>query len=143
MEEKKMQKTKLGVSIGLVGAATYFFGMFSGYLALILLAGYILIAEENEWLRRNAVKAVVLSVSFSLLSLFIGFLPDAFSLIDDACEIFHGSFRAYYVISSIAVFLQHILSLAKDILFLILGIKALKLGSIKIPFIDNVIQKYM
>ena len=55
-----MQKTKLGISVGLLGAAIYFTGLFSGYLVAVLLAGYVLMFEENEWLRKNAVKAVAL-----------------------------------------------------------------------------------
>ncbi len=45
-----MQKTKLGVSVALMGAALYFLGLFSGYVALIILAGYVLLMEENVWL---------------------------------------------------------------------------------------------
>ena len=44
-----MQKTKLGISVGLLGAAIYFMGLFGGYLVAVLLAGYILMFEENEW----------------------------------------------------------------------------------------------
>ena len=51
-----MQKTRLGISVGLLGAAIYFMGLFSGYLLAVLLAGYVLLFEENSWLRKNAVK---------------------------------------------------------------------------------------
>lgn len=36
-----MQKTRLGISVGLLGAAIYFMGLFSGYLLAVLLAGYV------------------------------------------------------------------------------------------------------
>ena len=57
-----MQKTKLGISVGLLGAAIYFTSLFSGYLVPVILTGYVLLFEENDWLRKNAVKAVALSV---------------------------------------------------------------------------------
>ena len=59
-----MQKTRLGISVGLLGAATYFAGLFSGLLAALLLAGYVLMFEENEWLRRSVVKAITLTILF-------------------------------------------------------------------------------
>ena len=60
MEEESMQKTKIGMTVGLLGAAIYFIGLFSGYLTVVLLIGYVLLFEENEWLRKSAVKAVAL-----------------------------------------------------------------------------------
>ena len=42
-------KTKLGVSVGILGAATYFLGLFSGYTVLALVVGYILLCEQDSW----------------------------------------------------------------------------------------------
>ena len=53
-----MNKTKLGITTGLLAALAYFTGCFSGYLLLFLVAGYVLLKEEDEWLRKNVVKAV-------------------------------------------------------------------------------------
>lgn len=53
-----MEKTKLGVSIGLLGAGIFAAALFGGYVATIVLAGYVLLMETNEWLRRAAVKAL-------------------------------------------------------------------------------------
>ena len=39
-------KTKLGISLGLLGAALYFMGLM-GITPLVLLAGYVLLFEEN------------------------------------------------------------------------------------------------
>ena len=41
-------KSKLGVSVGLVGAALYFAGLFGGMLLLLVLIGYVLLVEDNE-----------------------------------------------------------------------------------------------
>lgn len=37
-----MQKTKLGITVGLLGAIVYFAGIFGGYQTLILISGYVL-----------------------------------------------------------------------------------------------------
>ena len=69
-----MQKTKLGITVGALGAITFFAGFFGGYLAAIVLAGYALLFEENAWLKRSVVKAVVLMVFFSVtVSIFEAF----------------------------------------------------------------------
>ena len=54
-----MQKTRLGISVGMLGAAVYLTGLFSGYLVALLMAGYVLLCEENGWLKRSVIKAVV------------------------------------------------------------------------------------
>ena len=42
-----MQKTRLGITVGALGAITFFAGFFGGYLAAIVLAGYALLFEER------------------------------------------------------------------------------------------------
>ena len=44
-----MNKIKLGVSAGLAGAILYFLGAIS-IIPAVILAGYILLKEENDWL---------------------------------------------------------------------------------------------
>ena len=46
-EEFTMQKTRFGISVGLMGAAIYFVGLFGGYAAMLLLAGDVLLFGEN------------------------------------------------------------------------------------------------
>ena len=60
-----MQKTRLGISVGMLGATIYLSGLFGGYVAILLLAGYSLLFEENIWLKKSAVKAVALLLFFS------------------------------------------------------------------------------
>lgn len=87
-----MQKTRLGISVGLLGAAIYFMGLFSGYLLAVLLAGYVLLFEENSWLRKNAVKAMSVMAVFSLLITVLNLVPNAIGFINDVVSIFGGSF---------------------------------------------------
>ena len=53
-----MQKAKLGISVGLLGAAIYLTALSGSLLGLLVLAGYVLLVEDNQWLRLSAVKAV-------------------------------------------------------------------------------------
>ena len=44
----------------LLAAGIYFTGLFGGYLVAVLLTAYVLLVEDDEWLRRSSVKAVIL-----------------------------------------------------------------------------------
>lgn len=134
-------KAKLGISVGLLGAATYLVALFGGYTPLLLVVGYILIVEENIWLKKAGIKAVALCMFFSLISTVIGFIPDLVYLIDDLLNIFEESFTLYPVTRTIT-FLQSVLSLARTVLLLGLGITALNQGTIKFPFVDKLIDKH-
>lgn len=87
-----MQKTRLGISVGMLGAAVYLTGLFSGYLVAILIAGYVLLLEENGWLKRSVVKAVSLMVFFSFITVLINLIPDAMNCISYIASMFGGNF---------------------------------------------------
>lgn len=137
-----MQKSRLGISVGLLGAMVYFAGLINGLLLITILAGYILLAEDNEWLRRTSVKAVVLCVVFSFASIVVGFIPEAINVIDSFASIFGGSFSIPFI-SSLVNFVNDTIVFIKNILFVILGLKALNQGTIVISVIDKMINKYM
>lgn len=137
-----MQKTKLGVTVGALGAITYFAGFFSGYMVAILLAGYVLLFEENAWLKRSVVKAIVLLALFSVTIGIINLIPDAIGFIDKIANVFNGNF-SIAVVNRIVAVVVSALNILEKILFLGLGIKALNQGTIVIPFIDSKVSKYM
>ena len=135
-------KTRLGITAGLLGAAIYFTGIFSGYITIVLLAGYVLIFEENEWLRWSAVKAVALLVFFSLITLFVNLIPDIIEFVGNFVAVFGGSFKLGLIDRIIAVIVSAI-DIVKKILFAVLGLKALHQGSISTPRIDQLVDRHM
>lgn len=137
-----MQKTKLGISVGLLGAAIYFMGLFSGYLVAVVLAGYVLLFEENSWLRKSAVKAVSVMAVFSLLITVLNLVPNAISFVDNVVSIFGGSFYVAFLsnLNSAAV---AALNIIEKLLMIGLGVKALHQGTIAVPVVDKLINKYM
>ncbi len=137
-----MQKTKLGISVGLLGAALYFMGLFSGYMVAVLLAGYILLFEENEWLKKSAVKAISVMVVFSFLIAVINLIPNAINFIDYIFSIFGGSFYIAFISNLIGAVVTA-LEIIEKLLLLGLGLKALSQGTIAVPVVDKLINKYM
>lgn len=135
-----MQKTKLGISVGLLGAAAYFSGLFGGYVVAVLLAGYALLFEENKWLRRAVIKAVALLIFFSLITTLINLIPDGIGVVDNVFAVFHGSFKISFVTSIISM-LTSVIYFVEKVLFIGLGLKALTQGTIAVPIIDKLIEK--
>lgn len=138
-----MQKTKLGISVGLFGAIIYFASAFGGgYLVALLLCGYVLLVEENPWLRKTSVKAVLLLIMFSLVSVVLGLVPDIWETITNLLMAFN-KYPSSTFISGINSTISSAITIVKSVLFVILGLKALNQGAIKLPVIDKLIDKYM
>lgn len=136
-----MQKTRLGISVGLLGAAICLSGLFSGYIITILLAGYVLLFEENAWLKKTGIKVVALMFSFSILHAIVGLLPSGIGLIDSILNIFNESF-SIIIISKIVNLIKNALSLMETVVFILLGVKAFNQGTIRVPVVDNLVNKY-
>lgn len=137
-----MKKTKLGITVGALGAITYLAGFFSGYLVAIILAGYVLLFEENAWLKRSVVKAIVLMTFFSMLVAALNLIPDMIGFIASIATVFNGHFVIAKVNQIITMLISGI-NVVEKVLFLGLGFKALSQGTIVIPFIDTKVSKYM
>ena len=135
-----MQKTKFGVSIGIVGAALCFLGCIS-YIPAVLLAGYVLIFEENEWLKKTAVKMMIVTISFSLALVGVGLIQDIFGLLE-SCIGWIFPFRVG-IPFNLDEILSYIFSFLQDFILIVMGFKALSLGTIKSSFIDKIIDKHM
>ena len=137
-----MQKTKLGISVGLLGAAIYLTGLFGGFFASVILTGYVLLFEENEWLRKNAVKAVTLMVFFSILVTVLNLIPNVIGCISNVVAIFSKTFEIS-ILTYLVNALISAMGIVEKILFIGLGMKALNQGTISVPVVDRVISKYM
>ena len=96
--------------------------------------------ENNQWLRKTAVKAMILTIAFSLLSTFIGLITDIIEFIGSIVNLFNGSFYLTFV-SKIVTILTLAIGLIKTVLFILLGIKALNQGSITVPVVDDMTNK--
>lgn len=135
-------KTKLGISVGLMGAAVCLATLFAGYTPAIILAGYVLICEENEWLKKTVVKALAVTFVLSFLSAVIGLIPDALSWIGSVFGVFSGSFK-YDIVSSIISLIKKTIDIVEKVVLLCMAFKALKQESVSVPFIDGLVDKNM
>ncbi|MDE6420821.1 MAG: hypothetical protein K2K87_09880 [Lachnospiraceae bacterium] len=136
-----MLKTKLGISIALVGAAMYFLGAIS-FIPAALLAGYVLIVEENEWLKRQAAKMIGVVVVFGVLSIAVGWIDDVVYMLGIIVRWFS---RDTYlsVPANLTTLCQYIITLAKEVFLLMMGFMALGMKNVKLGVVDKQLDKFM
>lgn len=79
-----MNKTKLGLSVGLLGAICYLLSSYNVFAAVALMV-VILLVEKNRQVKVNAVQAVCIALMFIVLRMgwgiidsFIGMIPDVY-----------------------------------------------------------------
>lgn len=142
LAQQTTTKAKLGVSVGLLAAGVAFFSMINLYVA-ILFAGYVLLKEEDSWLRKAAVRAVGIVVMFAVLSTLVNIGFDVFRFINDILALADDSSDVLHKIASVEKILAYIISGCKYILLVIVGVKALSMKSVRVPFVDSIIDKTM
>lgn len=137
-----MQKTKLGITVGMLGAAMFFACFFGGFTVSVVLSGYILLFEENAWLRKSAVKGVALLFGFAVLSAIVYLIPEVIDIISEVLGIFGGQFYPTFILKIFSV-VSSVLSIIEKLLFIVLGVKSFNQGTVRIPVIDSIVNKYM
>ena len=137
-----MEKTKLGISVGLVGAILYCLGLFGGALVTIAAVAYVLIFEENEWLKKAAVKVVVLMFFFPVVQYAVGLIPDLIRIVFDVLNMFKV-YSNIEIVYSIENLFYDLVVIVKYVVFAIFGVMALSQKSVKIPLLDNFLDKHM
>ena len=128
-------KTKLGISAGMMGAILYFTALLGGYVPLFIAAGYVLIKEENTFVRKAAFKSTVCLVCFSAVSTLLSSFNEILSIIGNLFDTF------IKVPLNFDDIFNSIISLIKTVVFVIFGIMAFKQEDIRIPPIDDAIDK--
>ena len=130
----------MGISVGLLAAIMFFSGTMN-FIVAVLLAGYVLLKENDEWLRRSAVKLVVVLVTFGVLINCVGLITDVFSVLTYVIQWFT------YKTIRVPLNLDNILIIAfgfiRDALLILMGLKALTKGTVKLQFFDNIMNKHM
>ena len=142
-----MEKSKLGLSVGLFGAILYFIGaMGHSILILVLAAGYIMLFEQSEWLKKTVIKALILSIFFGILFILVNAIMMVVFLISNTVfnmRILRNEFQfnILNIISTLSHTLPQIIRAVEVIIFAAFGFAAYKQKDIKISFIDRIINR--
>ena len=141
-----MEKSRLGISVGVVAAVVYLAGLLDGFVLLLVAAFYVLFCEQNEWLRKSAVKAVILYLAFAVIGLVLGVIGDVFGVVFDFIR-WVTSFVTGYSGSlfsfSLTGLLCDLVYFVRGVLFLILALLAFKQKTISFGPLDRAIDKQL
>lgn len=139
-----MEKTKLGISVGLLGALVFFAG-YSGLTVLALVGGYVLLKEENSTLKKYVVYAAALMIAFLAASMCISAIETVFDFLNfnSWMTSVDGLSTVYRVIMALFETLTDILYIAEILVFGFLALMALAGKEIKIAFLDKLVEKHM
>ena len=137
-----MEKTKLGISVELMAVLAVLACYFGGYTGLFLVVGYILIAEKDEWLKKVAVKAAVITFGFAFISAVIYLIPNIVNFVDTILSIITIDF--YIPMLDVLInIVNSALNLVEKFVFLIMAFMALKHNSFDIPVVDAFVDKHL
>jgi len=135
-----MEKTKFGIPVALAAAAAWLLGLYGGYVITGILVGYVLLKEDNELLKKTCLRVLMLMLTFSVASTAINLLPNLLELCYSLLRIFKVSIYLEPVHSFFNL-LSVVLSLAKTVLFVLLGIATALNKNFKIPVLDPFVEK--
>lgn len=135
-----MEKTKLGLSVSLAGAAVYLLYQFGGYTPALLLVGYILLCETNTGLKKTALSATLIALGYSLVNYVIYLLPNALGVLTSLLEIF-GVYTELYIIDRIFNWLSSVVGFLKGLLMVFLAAMSLLNKPVELPFVKKIINE--
>ncbi len=142
----------IGISTGLVAALIYWGGLLGniGMVVSILIAGYVLIREKDEWLRAVALKGIVVLVIFGLLIGFVsllGYTKDVVCDIINSVRMAVNAFGSNYVnytnggaFTYVLDILRTVLVFMRDLFLILCGFAAIRNRNLRIPVIDGIVN---
>ena len=137
-----MEKTKLAIPATVLAGVAWLLGLYSGYLITGILVGYVLLMEESAWLKKQCAKVLLTMLAFSIFFTALDLIPEMLNILYRFLDIFGVKFYLSFV-HNVFNFLSQVVSLLKTLIFLGLGIAALLNKTVKLPAIDNLLNKYL
>ncbi len=137
-----MEKSKLGISLSLLGALAYFAAVFSGIFPLLVLLAYVFLREEDAYLKKNVLRALLLYIIFSVLINLVKLIPGGFAFLDEFFNAFYWNTQSFFLIRMVGS-IADALKLLQTLLFILLGIATAAGKQFKIPFVDAQIDKHI
>lgn len=135
-----MNKTKMGVSVGLMAALLWLLGYYSNYTVMAIAVGYVLLVEDSGWLKKQALRVIGLMLLFSLVSTVLNAIPNLLELWYSIRSL-ADKYTYYEDVHRVFNLLGIILSLVKTWTFVIMGVLMLFGKNFKVPVVDSLIDK--
>ncbi|MCL2096922.1 MAG: hypothetical protein FWH10_08475 [Oscillospiraceae bacterium] len=151
-----MEKSRLGISPELFAAALYFIGATGGVTAVMLASGYVLFFEDNKLLKRTAVKALIMTVSLTIICMLTGFaanllyymlnaVSSGYNIANPGADYAERA-NLSYIINIVHSAIYGIETAARVLQVLVLGslgFRAYKTIDIKIKRLDKILDRHL
>lgn len=144
-----MYKTKLGLSNCMVAGIIFLLALITTFYSasiifawpFVLLVAYVLLKEDDLWLKASAIKAVLVVLLFILVPVLFSFVNNFIEFINFFLRIANATPIAdgWNIIG----FFEMIFDIIEKIFLLILSFLAFKGKTVKLPIIDNMIRKHL
>ena len=95
-----MQKGKFGICLWFYAVLGFVFAIINQTIPCLLLLGFVIAAEQNEWAARQAMQALFLCLTRALVTL----IPAAIHSVAGAYPVFGGLLSALFYVFSVLVF---------------------------------------
>ncbi|HHX60242.1 MAG TPA: zinc ribbon domain-containing protein [Epulopiscium sp.] len=69
-----MEKGKFGISVSIIAVIAFIFAILQQPQSVLLVVGFALLAEKNEWLNKQVMQSLLLTITYYVASLVVGFI---------------------------------------------------------------------
>ena len=149
-----MNKTRFGLSANAYAGLTFLAGIISPLLAVIM-AGAVLLTDENDWLKRMVLKAAAFVVIMGVTEMVLGtmsfdlkgnvtanngLVADAFKALNGLLSYMDEDLDVSKVVGFFGL-LGTIVNILKVIFLMIFAKKAFAGQYVKLPVVDGIVEK--
>ena len=100
-----------------------------------------LLAEKDEWLKKTAVKTLVIVFIFGAIDAALDLIPGAISVISSIFELFNRPFHMNFV-TNLVYTVENILSFFRNILLIAMSVMALAKNAPEFGPVDDMVKKH-
>ncbi|HOG47078.1 MAG TPA: hypothetical protein PLJ35_12125 [Anaerolineae bacterium] len=129
-------KGRFGLSLAAVAVIGFGFGMLRQPLAVLLVCGFALLAEKEEWLNRQAMQALLLTIAYHLIVLVTGWAFGALAWLVGLVKLYSVS----NVVHGIHGFVDGVVYLALVALSLLAILRVLRGQEANLPLLAKLAQ---
>lgn len=143
------RKTNLGISNFMCAGIIFLLAIITGFYSsetifawpFIALVAYVLVKEDDLWLKASAIKAVLIILLFALIPFFFSFVYDFLGFIN----FFLGIAESTKLNDGWGIinFIEMIIRIAEKVFLFLLAMFAFKGKTVKIPVVDEMIRKHL
>lgn len=134
-----MNKTRFGLSANAYAGLTFLAGIINPFITLIM-AGAVLLVEDNDWLKRVVLKAVTFVILVGVSIFTVQMINTALDCINGLLYYVDATFEATKVKNFIALCAE-ILRVLEVIFLIIFAKKAFAGQYVKLPVGDGIVEK--